>query len=165
MASDDITGDYDNLEELSESDFEIVDGQPDILGWDVRDGKGNKVGEVHELMFNADTRKVRYIVLDMENNDVDLEEGRVLIPIGVAELDEKDDNVMLPNVSAAQILALPLYERGRVINAETDEEIRRAFARDEDGNVPGTNVYDHFNETKFYSKKRQPPANEDSADL
>jgi hypothetical protein len=139
MALDENTGDYDNLEELSESDFEIADGQPEILGWDVKDGKGNKVGEVHELMFNPDTRKVRYIVLDMENNDVNLEEGRVLIPIGVAELDEKDDNVLLPNVTVSQILALPLYERGRVINAETDEEIRRAFAQNEDGTISDTN--------------------------
>src|SRR4051812_9806651 len=102
-----------SLQELSESDYEIVDNQPEIFGWDVRDTHNNKVGEVYELLFSEQTRKVRYIVLDMESNDVDLEEGRVLIPIEVAVFDLENDNVKLPGVSVTNLLALPLYEKGR----------------------------------------------------
>jgi hypothetical protein len=145
------TEDY-NLQELSESDFEIVDDQPSVFGWDVRDTHKNKVGEVYELLFNPDTRKVRYIVVDMENNDVNLEEGRVLVPIEIAEFDLERDEVRLPGVSTTNLLALPLYEHGRTIDAGTDEEIRRALDKAErDAPIaPGSlNV----NQTKFYDKK------------
>ena len=119
--------DQSKLEELSESDFEIVDDQPDIQGWDVRDSDGNKLGEVDELLFNPQSRKVRYIILHMENNDIGLEDGRVLIPIGVAELHEDHDNVVIPQVTKAQILALPIYERGRLIDGDTEAQIKNVF--------------------------------------
>ncbi len=41
-----------HLEELSGSDYEIVDGEPDINGWDVIDHNGQKIGEVDELLFD-----------------------------------------------------------------------------------------------------------------
>jgi sporulation protein YlmC with PRC-barrel domain len=160
MATEDIN-DYNYLEELSESDYEIVDDQPNIQGWDVFDSAGAKIGEVDDLLFNPQSRKVRYIVLDMENNDLDLEDGHVLIPIGVAELHENNDTVLVPEITVAQIISLPLYERGREITAETEAEIRKVFVRpvigDGNGNVvPGTEFYEHehFNETKFYGKRR-----------
>lgn len=156
MASAENGQEYSKLEELSESDFEIVDHQPDIQGWDVRDSEANKIGEVDELLFNPQSRKVRYIIIHMENNDIGLEDGRILVPIGVAELHEKDDNVIIPNITKAQILALPLYEHGREINSDTEEQIRHVFA-DPDANVTvGNDFYDHdhFSATKFYGKLR-----------
>jgi hypothetical protein len=94
--------DYSKLEELSESDFEIVDGQPDIQGWDVRDSDNNKIGEVDELLFNPQSRKVRYVILHMENNDLDLEDGRVLVPM------------VLPNCTRMRITLLyPILPKPR----------------------------------------------------
>ncbi|RFZ94251.1 PRC-barrel domain containing protein [Mucilaginibacter conchicola] len=123
----DNTGDYDHLEELNESDFEIADNQPDIMGWDILDTHKNKVGEVSELLFNAETRKVRYIILDMESNDVGLDDGRVIIPIDIAVFDLDKDIVKLPGVSTTTLEFMPLYERGRIINKDTDNDIRRAL--------------------------------------
>ncbi|GGG99782.1 PRC-barrel domain-containing protein [Mucilaginibacter phyllosphaerae] len=153
MDTEDITGKY-NLQELSNSDFEIVDGQPEIFGWDVRDKHKNKVGEVYELLFNPDTRKVHYIVVDMGSSDVDLEEGRVLIPIGIADFNLKDDEVKLPGVSVTNLLALPLYEKGRIISAETDEEIRLALDKvEKDAPIKPGSL--HVAETKFYGKRTE----------
>lgn len=150
MAFED-TEDY-NLQELSESDFEIADDQPGIFGWDVRDTHKNKVGEVYELLFNPDTLKVRYIVVDMESNDVDLEEGRVLVPIEIAQFDLERDEVRLPGVSTANLLALPLYEHGRSINAGTDEEIRLALDKAEKDAPIAPGSLD-VSQTKFYNKQ------------
>jgi sporulation protein YlmC with PRC-barrel domain len=142
------------LLELSESDYEIVDNQPEIFGWDVRDTHNNKVGEVYELLFSEETRKVRYIVLDMESNDIDLEEGRVLIPIEIAQFDLENDNVKLPGVSVTNLLALPLYEKGRVINEDTDDEIRIALAKAEkDAPIPPGSI--HVTQNKFYGNKTE----------
>jgi hypothetical protein len=150
MALED-TADYD-LQELSESDFEIADGQPEIFGWDVRDTHQNKIGEVYELLFDAEIRKVRYIVIDMESNDMDLEEGKVLLPIEAAEFDLDNDNVNMPGVSVTNLLALPLYEKGRSINKHTDEEIRIALDKAEKGAPikPGSL---HVNQIKFFEKR------------
>ncbi|MBD1391912.1 PRC-barrel domain-containing protein [Mucilaginibacter glaciei] len=148
---------YRRLEELSESDFEIVDGQPEIQGWDVENSAGVKIGEVDELLFDPETRKVRYFVLDTENNDLDLEDGHVLIPIGVAELQENSDTVLIPEVTADQLARLPIYERGRGITAETEAEIRKVFTRpDNMAFAPKDDFYEHehFNETKFYGKRK-----------
>lgn len=150
MATIEDTDDY-NLQELSESDYEIVEDQPEIFGWDVKDTHRNKVGEVYELLFNPDTRKVRYIVVDMESNDANLEEGRVLVPIEIADFDLDNDEVKLPGVSITNLLALPLYERGREIDKDTDEEIRIALDKAEKGApIPPGSI--HVSKTKFYPK-------------
>lgn len=153
MATIEDTDDY-NLQELSESDYEIVEDQPEIFGWDVKDTHRNKVGEVYELLFNPDTRKVRYIVVDMESNDANLEEGRVLIPIEIADFDLENDEVKLPGVSITNLLALPLYERGREIDKGTDKEIRLALDKAEKGApIPPGSI--HVSKTKFYQKNEE----------
>ena len=45
------------LQELKRSDFDIVDGEPDIRGWDVKLAGGQKIGEVEELIVDAQKRK------------------------------------------------------------------------------------------------------------
>ncbi|MFA6083096.1 PRC-barrel domain-containing protein [Mucilaginibacter sp.] len=156
MATDENINNYSRLEELSESNFEIVDGQPNIQGWDIESSKGVKIGEVDDLLFDPESRKVRYIVLDTENNDLDLEDGHVLIPIGVAELNEKDDTVLIPNITVEQLTSLPLYERGREISREIEAEIRNVFIKPDTTIVTDNDFYEHehFNETKFYGKRK-----------
>ena len=49
------------LQELDRSDFEVVDGQPDIRGWDGRNTDGKKIGEVEqELGIPFQTMSVEY---------------------------------------------------------------------------------------------------------
>ena len=45
------------LEELDHSGFEIVKGEPDIRGWDVRYKNGEKIGSVEELVLDAKAKK------------------------------------------------------------------------------------------------------------
>lgn len=59
MATEPIN-EYRRLEELGGSDYEIVDGEPHIKGWNIKDSLGAKLGKVHELLFNPASRKVRY---------------------------------------------------------------------------------------------------------
>jgi len=102
------------LQELDRSDFSIVDGEPDIRGWDVRNSQGRKIGEVEELIVDAQRKKVRYMVIDLDDNEFDLEDRKVLIPIGLAELHTKDDDVILPNIQVEQLKALPEYDEDRL---------------------------------------------------
>src|SRR5215204_4390832 len=78
------------LQEMDRSDFEIVKGEPDIRGWDVKNSTGLKIGEVEELIVDAQQKKVRYMVVDLDDNELKLDHRKVLIPIGLAQLDKKD---------------------------------------------------------------------------
>src|SRR5688500_4451235 len=92
------------LQELKRSDFDIVDGESDIRGWDVKDGQGKKIGEVEELIVDAQQKKVRYMVVDFDDIELDIDDDReVLMPIGLAQLHKEDDDVILPNVQRQQL--------------------------------------------------------------
>jgi sporulation protein YlmC with PRC-barrel domain len=112
------------LQELDRSDFEIVREDPDIRGWDVRGTSGRKVGAVEDLIVDAQEKKVRYMVVDLDDNELKLRHRKVLIPIGLAELDQKDDDVLIPNISAQQLGELPDYNRDSL----TGDVERRIFS-------------------------------------
>ncbi|MER3464090.1 MAG: hypothetical protein C4329_06430 [Chitinophagaceae bacterium] len=117
------------LQELDRSDFEIVHGEPDIPGWDVKLGDGKKVGNVEELIVDAQEKKVRYMVVDLDDNDIGLtEDQKVLIPIGFAELYAKDDDLIIPNVEAPQLRDLPGYHRNE-LTPEIEQTICEIFDR------------------------------------
>lgn len=156
------------LKELSGSNYEIADGQPDIRGWDIKDANGKRIGEVDELLFDEEARKVRYIILDLEGNTFDLEPRDVLVPIGLAQLHDKDDDVILPNVTAEQFRALPEYTKGN-LGADTETQIRNAFAGVGGGALAGAALtanpnkgdgddfysHDHFNEDNLYRNRQK----------
>jgi len=153
------------LQKLSGSDFEIVDGEPDIRGWDVKDAAGKQIGEVEELIFDFQSRKVRYLVVDLEDNDFELDSREVLVPIGVAELHESDDDVILNGITADQLRSLPEYDEDR-FDTEHETNIRNVFgglgAAAVTGDVASTikgghddDFYDHehFNENNLYRNR------------
>src|SRR5689334_7570066 len=168
MASDSHSN--DRLQELGGSGYEIVDGEPNIKGWTVRDSTGQKIGKVDELIFDTESLKVRYVVVDLKGKLFDMRDHDVLIPIGLAELDEKDDDVSLPNITAEELRLLPVYEEGR-IDSSMENRIRNVLSGMKGTmaggttalNTPATrdNSYDndfynheHFNEQNIYRNRR-----------
>jgi hypothetical protein len=125
------------LQELDRSDFEIVDGEPDIRGWDVKTASGQKIGAVEELILDAQRKKVRYMVVDLNDNELKLDHRKVLVPIGLAELHQKDDDVLLPNVSANQLQALPEYDKDH-LDANVETRIREVLGTALAGNASGS---------------------------
>lgn len=114
------------LHELRGSGYEIVDGEPDIIGWTIRDTGGRKLGVVHDLLFEPEPQKVRYIVANLKDNDFDLDRRKVLIPIGLAELQQDSDNVVIDSISAWQIRALPSYDKH--MSDQDEQDIYAIFA-------------------------------------
>ncbi|HVF80509.1 MAG TPA: PRC and DUF2382 domain-containing protein [Flavisolibacter sp.] len=150
---------HTRLQKLSGSDYEIMDGQPDIRGWDVKDDNGKQIGEVEELIFDVQSRKVRYIVLDLDDNELDLDDREVLVPIGIAQLHKDDDDVLLPGVTAEQLRALPEYDEDR-FDTDSEEGVRNVFGGLGAGALAGgSNAdfynHDHFNEDNLYRNRQQ----------
>ena len=142
------------LQELDRSDFEIVEGQPDIRGWDVRASDGKKLGEVDELILDAKQRKVRYMVVDLDDNDFDLDERKVLVPIGMAELHEKRDDVVLYQVNPSQLAALPEYDEDKLddqVERQVSAVLRGTSASAQSGALEA-DFYNHdsFNDDRLY---------------
>jgi sporulation protein YlmC with PRC-barrel domain len=119
---------YNRLQELDRSNFEVVKGEPDIRGWDVRYTNGEKIGSVEELIIDAAAKKVRYMVVDLDENELRLEDRKILVPIGFAELDGRNDDVLIPNVSVDQLCRLPDYNRN-TLTAEMERGISSVFGR------------------------------------
>lgn len=164
------------LRELSQSDFKIAKGQPDIRGWDVRDEQGRKFGTVGELIFDIRADKVRYMVIDiLDTPELELEKRSVMVPIGLAELDPTDNDVLLPNVTPFQLRALPRYQTAK-LGAKTERDIRTVFGdmnlgakqpqpsaanTDEDVDESFYNN-DYFNEDNMYRRRRSRIIDHDS---
>lgn len=149
------------LQELGGSDYEIAEGQPDIRGWDVKDANGKRIGEVDELIFDVQSLKVRYMVLDLEGNVLDLEARDVLVPIGVAQLHDEDDDVILSGVTAQQLQSLPEYDEDS-LTGDVENNIRSVFAGVGGAAVTGAALssgddfynHEHFNEDNLYRNRK-----------
>ena len=160
MASDNMK--HRRLQELGESDFEIVEGQPDIRGWDVRNDRDQKIGEVEELILDAKNKKVRYLVVDLDDNDFDLDDKEVLIPIGMAELHEDDDDVVVRGIGIEQLESLPEYDEDN-LTPDVERNICMALGRTKTSsassliseNDQDQTFYneEHFNDTNIYRRR------------
>lgn len=117
------------LQELDRSEYEIVKGEPDIRGWDVKYITGQKLGVVEELILDSQEKKVRYIVVDLEENELKLLPRKILIPIGLAELDRKDDDVLIPNIAIEQLSRLPEYDRNH-LTVDVERRISSTLGRE-----------------------------------
>ncbi len=162
MTNNDGINSTSRLLELGGSGYEIVDGEPDIRGWEVKDESGKKIGEVDELIFDSQANKVRYIVLDLEDNMLDMESKNVLVPIGLAELHEEDDDVLLPGVTSAQLRALPEYEKNH-IGPDVEASVRNVFGAGAlmagGSGLAGDNDdfynHGHFNNDNLYQNRKK----------
>lgn len=148
------------LQELDGSDFEIVQGEPDIRGWDVKISSGQKVGEVEELILDAQQKKVRYMVVDMDDNELKLDHRKVLIPIGLAQLHKEDDDVIIPNVKAEQLQLLPEYDSNK-LNPVIERRICEALGRSKESMHSANEgehhaefyQHDYFNTDNLYKNR------------
>ena len=155
MAYEDVN-EYGLLEELSDSSYEIADGEPNVKGWDIKDKTGAKIGKVHDVLFNPATKKVRYLIADLEAKVFGVENRRVLIPIGLADLHEKDDDVYLPETTINQLANVPSYYKGE-LTLEKEIATRESFGIqvNDPGTIDAQTFYehDHYNERNFFGRR------------
>ena len=119
--------DFAHVKALGKSNYEIAEGDSDIRGWTVKNAQGNILGEVDDLLFDTEAKKVLYIVLDMDGNELNLRDRKVLVPVQVVELHEGYKNVILPGVMANELTALPTYEKGK-LSTKTVDLVIHTFA-------------------------------------
>ncbi|NTE02056.1 PRC-barrel domain containing protein [Agrobacterium tumefaciens] len=114
---------YSNLLELSTSDYRLTEGEQDIKGWKIKNESGSTIGEVNDLLFDPEQNAVRYIVVTLENIGNELDEKLILIPIGLGNLYDQENAVIVPDFHADQLHAMPLYIKDEVTH-EMEDTIR-----------------------------------------
>jgi hypothetical protein len=107
----------------------IVDGEPDIRGWDVRTVSGREIGKVDDLLVDSSVNEVVMLQIDLPGTD-----RHTLAPIRAAHLDRGRRVVMLDSEELRDERDIPSLARDGEI---TEEEVRlfgeryeRAYGRD-----------------------------------
>src|ERR1041384_2704825 len=113
----------ETLHELHASGYEMAKGDPDIRGWKVKNSLNQEIGKVKEVLFDVRSRKIRYLIIDLDGKPINLLSRDVLIPVGLAELDERENIVFFPDVTVGHLATLPEYKRGKV-TYQTERLIR-----------------------------------------
>jgi len=110
--------------------------------------------------------KVRYIEVKVESELSENHELRdyLLIPIGAARIDEKDDDVIV-DLESTEVSRLPRHER-RDLSREYEESLLTGFGRSSDFTSEGGNFYtgDHFHEHRLFQGRRRTTADDISDD-
>jgi hypothetical protein len=138
-----------NLKELHSSGFEMRDGEPDIRGWKVKNDQNQVIGKIDELLFDLESLRVRYLILDLEGKSLNLVSREVIIPIGLAELDNENKVILLPEVTVGHLASLPEYKKGNV-TIDIERQVRHVFAPSEGVEYNDPDFYDP---KEFYNHK------------
>jgi hypothetical protein len=154
-------------------DYQVVKGDPDVRGWVVESNDGRRLGKVDDLLVDTAAMRVRYLDVDLDRNLFEhvgqaigepavgaQHSGHVLVPIGSAQLDEKDDRVLI-DLLHTLVGGLPSYDHGPVTR-DYESTVRQRLDRDY---VPDPNrdpnrdrdFYnsDLYNDERFYGPRRR----------
>lgn len=121
------SSEYIRIKELGNSKFEVAKNESDIRGWTVKNGQGRILGKVNDLLFDIESEKVLYIVLDLEGNEIHLKERKVMAPLDIADINEAHRNIVYPGVLANELTELPTYEKGKV-STRIEDLVHHAFS-------------------------------------
>ncbi len=154
-----------HLEELNHSDYKIAEDQPNINNWKIVDQSGKRVGKVHDMLFDKDHMKVRYIITNLKDGEIMSDDRKVLIPIGQAQLNTSDDRVVVPMITRDHLTALPRYEKADNLTQEDETLILNTFSGTKNTNSYNRDTFyddDNFNEEKFYNHDKMENRNRTS---
>jgi len=119
------TAGHPSLLRLSDADYEVAPGEPDVRGWDVCLADDQKIGDVDDLIIDPTSGKVRYLDVDLDSSALQLERNRhVLVPIADAQLDTEEEEVLLVGMSREALLRLPEYD-GKAVERTVEADVRR----------------------------------------
>jgi sporulation protein YlmC with PRC-barrel domain len=77
------------LARLSELDYEMEEGQPDVIGWNVVDENGEEVAKVSDLLVDLDSGAIMLAALSLADKET-------LVPIESFALDATKSRLVLP---------------------------------------------------------------------
>jgi sporulation protein YlmC with PRC-barrel domain len=101
----------EKLAPIGDTDFKVASEDPDPRGWHVLSADGRRVGKIDDLIVDQQAAKVRYLVCDLDEDELGIKEDRdrhVLIPVGFARLIEKEKRVVVDTISSEDVATMPV---------------------------------------------------------
>lgn len=138
--------------------FRVAGDEPDVRGWTLVDRDNKEFGTIEELVVDPDKRKVRYLDVNTSRYRPSAEEHRLLIPIGLAQIDNHHNQVRIQEVDKDILDSVPAHHGGTVSRAY-EEEVAERFnnqertpTRPRNPDFYSSNLYD---ESRFYAPKNR----------
>jgi hypothetical protein len=103
----------------------VADGEPDIRGWRLLTRAGIDVGEVTDLVVDVSRLRVRYLMAMLDPPFAVGRDQCVLVPVGVAQLDGRRDEVLVRS-GPASLLTAPMFS-GCPIARDYERALLRAY--------------------------------------
>lgn len=155
------------LEELS--DYKVADSDKDVRGWKVKDANGKTIGEVDNLIVNKNTERVVYLSVQVDESIISANhrpystkakdgvhdfinkegENQVIIPIGMATLDLKNQTVSTKKIDHETFAQTKRLKKGSPVNRDYEVDVFNSYTRPEtETNYPDDDTFykrDEFN--------------------
>ena len=110
--------------------YKVMDGEPDIRGWNVYTATGRELGDVEDLLVDTDLGEVVMVDIDLKRND-----RHTLAPIKAAWIDREHRRVVLNTTMFDADDAIPAFgRRTEPVESESirqfNERYERAYGAD-----------------------------------
>jgi hypothetical protein len=131
-------------------DYKVASDYPDVRGWEVKDTDKRTIGTVDNLLVNKKAERVVY--LDVEVDSALIEEGHntyqtpasegvhsflnqdgenhLIIPIGMADLDEKSKLVTTNQIDSSTFAKTKRFRKGDAIGFDYELNVVRHYKGD-----------------------------------
>jgi sporulation protein YlmC with PRC-barrel domain len=155
-----ISAPLEHLQELKNSDYKIDDLFSRIYGWPVVDAVGARMGILKDFLYDKTDKRIRYLVVSLEKGARLKEEKDILIPIGRAELNQKEQKVFVQEqVSFENLKSLPTYRSVKSLAIEDEKKTLLIFSSKQKEELDYTqeNFYNQedFNERTFFGSDEE----------
>lgn len=140
-----------------EKEYEVADKHLDVRGWNLVGSSGEQIGKIDELVVDIEAMKVRYLDVHVAAMAEGEQSRHILIPVGVATIDQKQDKVIIPNLDHSIVMKCPSYN-GHTVTRDYEHTLLMALSPDYDVRARnGGDFYkqESFDDTKFYEKRKK----------
>jgi sporulation protein YlmC with PRC-barrel domain len=108
--------------------FRLSGGSPDVTGWHVFGGDGERVGTVAGMLVDPVANTVPYLAVRLADDLFHLTDERmVVVPVANVDLRERGNDVWVNGVAAADIARMPAY-MGGALDPLIIQRVQEAFA-------------------------------------
>ncbi|MCU0548201.1 MAG: PRC-barrel domain-containing protein [Leptolyngbya sp. Prado105] len=107
------------------SDYKDSFSGHDIKNFDVYADRDDKVGNVKNVLVDEDTGRFRYFIVDTGFWFLG---KQVLLPVGLAQVNYEDKQVVVPGLTKQQVENLPEFTEDLRIDNDYEEQVRNIYS-------------------------------------
>ncbi len=107
----------------------IFENFPDVRGWHVITSDNINIGQVDDLFIDKEINKLRYLDIKIYEGPIFDVERHILVPVGLAELDE-DNNKILIKIDSNDFVNYPPYNGEEI--SDYENSLFNSFKNDDD---------------------------------